>query len=242
MVGDLAERRLKRAQRLGRTRPGGLGLDPAQPLGQAGVFGAGLLHGALEASGDGDGLALSGLDAGHGFAKHGLGGDGFRRHPRRGAIGFSAEALKRHRHAALAARMSRPEAARRRFYHHGASGLRGARRALAASGALLEIGLRGDFLGRVVLEDHAVQPFAEGHAGPAREVLRDLPRLRVDPLDAPGRTRRHIESFSQPILDATTDPWCVNGRLTLDIGPAAKVCGWRPFPLRKQASTWLKAR
>ncbi len=66
-----------------------------------------------------------------------------------------------------------------------------------------EIGLRGDILRPLVLEDHPVQPFAQGHARTPRQVLGDLTRFRVYPLDAPGRPR-HTESSSRTdLMDAT---------------------------------------
>ncbi len=67
-----------------------------------------------------------------------------------------------------------------------------ARGAVLAGGTLLT-GRRGPARGRaggrvgVVVVDHVIQPLAEGHAGPARQVLGDLAGLRVDALNGPGR-------------------------------------------------------
>jgi hypothetical protein len=68
---------LERPHRLGGSRPGHLGLDEADTLGGARLFGGQLFGGGVEARGHRQMFALGGLDAGHGVA-HGMfdAGDG----------------------------------------------------------------------------------------------------------------------------------------------------------------------
>src|SRR5690606_13490321 len=83
----------------------------------------------------------------------------------------------------------------------------------------------GDGVFGIVLEDHPVQPLAEGHAGPAGQILGDLAGLRIDPLHAPGRPRRHIESSPTPASTLSTDSWGVNATKTQDIASTVITCG-----------------
>ncbi len=56
---------------------------------------------------------------------------------------------------------------------------------------------RGGGLGLAAVDDHLVQPVAERHAGPARQVLGDLARLGVYALYAPGAGRCHGSALSR---------------------------------------------
>jgi hypothetical protein len=78
---------------------------------------------------------------------------------------------------------------------------------LALRTALLALGLAGGEAGRLAhglrsgiggaglalaaFDDHGIDPLAERLPGAARQILGDLPRLGIDPLDAPWRVGAH---------------------------------------------------
>jgi hypothetical protein len=191
---DLAERAFQGAQGLGRARTDGFGLDAAQPFGGAGLVGLDVVHDAFEAGGDGDlftfggdqaleGAAHGFVDAGNGLGRTLLG--------RLDAIG---QPVQGDGHATdLVGGMLAGFDPRRRT---AAGGL-----IIGRIGAIVvdRQGRTAGFAERLerrgvealALDDHAIEPFAQRHAGATREVLGDLPCLGVDPLNAPWRCGRH---------------------------------------------------
>ncbi len=177
--GDLAERGLERPQGLHRARLGGELLDLGDPLFAPGLGGLDLIERALEPRGDRHLIALGGLQPGQ-QAQHRLvdtaDGQG------RTVLGGL------HAHAEPVQGLAKTG----EFL-----GGDGPRRCLTLGVKLGLVRGRGRVgLVRRVFQDDAVQPVAERESFPASEILGDLARFGVDPLNAPRRPRTHSESFS----------------------------------------------
>ncbi|MCR5878756.1 hypothetical protein [Phenylobacterium sp. J367] len=238
VVGDAGHRLLEHAQGLGRARAGGLGLQPAQTVGDPRLLGAHMVHGAVEALGHGHMLALAGLDARDGGADGMLDAGDRQAGPGLGGLDPVGQSVQRIGDAgevvgpAVGARRER----RDRRAGHQARPLRLDRRRRRALRAVDELVLGGHVLRYIIFKDDAIQPLAEGHARTPGEVLRDLAGLRVNPLDAPGRARGHrivlqvLRGAYAPI------PGGVNATLTLHIASGGSILWMFAYNSRGQTS------
>jgi len=210
VAGDLAERAFQGAQGFGRTGTGRFALDATGAFGGARLLGLQVVDGALEAGGHGDLLAFGLAQARKRVADRMVdAGDG-------GGVaafgGFDAlgQAVQGHGHAAdLVRRVFGDLDTRRRVVLDDLE--------IGAAGRLV---LVGELIRRltIALDDHAIEPFAESHAGATREVFSDLSCLGVDPLNAPWRRRSHCESISSHLRKTlVTDSWGVNATKTPDV-------------------------